>query len=371
MKVATITCHRVYNHGASLQALALAYFLKQEGHEVNIIDYRPDYLVGQLDLKVNNDRFDKPIIKWLYLLAKYPGWVKYQKRKKSFDDFDAKYIAPFVTEKTYATCEELKNDPPVADVYVAGSDQIWNTKLKNGTDASFYLDFGRKETRKISYAASFATASLKEGTEDFVNQKLSGLDAIAVREPSGVKILESMNYSGSLVCDPVFLLSAETWISEIPVKEGMGEKYVLVYDFEGSKEVQCVAERIAKEKGLKIFSIGPTPLEYANENFTFSGPDTFVSLVKNATCVVSNSFHATAFSFIFKRDMFVVKRADGLNTRMQDLLSRYGLSDRLVDANTQTETILSHIDYEKVYSILSTEIEFSKQWLRNNLIQNK
>lgn len=368
MRIATITCHRVYNHGAALQAWALASFIKREGHEVNIIDYRPGYLCGQYDWKVNNPRFDKPIVKWLYLLAKYPSWKKSQKRKNAFDAFDAKYIAPFVTAKTYSSCDELKNDPPKADVYVAGSDQIWNTVLKNGTDASFYLDFGGKEVRKISYAASFATSSLRQGTEDFVKSKLAGLDSIAVREPSGLKLLETMNYTGTLVCDPVFLLDADVWTSEFPTTEGSGEKYVLVYDFECSKEVQTVAERIAKEKGLKIFSIGPYPLEYADKNFVNSGPDVFVSLVRNATCVVSNSFHATAFSFIFKRDMFVVKRADGLNTRMQDLLSRYGLSDRLVDGNTSSSTLLAHIDYNKVDEVLSSEIENSKEWLRNNIV---
>lgn len=367
MKVSTITCHRVYNHGASLQAWALARFLQKEGNEVNIIDYRPDYLSGHFDLTVNNPRYDKPIVRWLYLLAKYPIWKKYLKRKKSFDDFDAKYIAPFVTSKTYSSCDELKNDPPVADVYVAGSDQIWNTKLQNGNDASFYLDFGNEEIRKISYAASFATSSLNEGTEEFVKSKLSGLNSISVREPSGLNILKEMDYSGTLVCDPVFLLDADVWSSEIHLTDGVDEKYVLVYDFERSKEVQAVAEKIAKEKGLKIYSIGPCPLGYATKDYVFSGPDSFVSLVKNATCVVSNSFHATAFSFIFKRDMFVVKRADGLNTRMQDLLSRYGLSDRLVSSDASSDILLSHIDYDKVYSVLTAEIEKSKEWLRNNI----
>ncbi len=368
MKVATITCHRVYNHGAALQALALATYLKNEGHEVNIIDYRPDYLCGQYDLKVNNPRFDKPIIKWLYLLAKIIPWRKALKRKAAFDAFDAKYIAPIVTETTYKSCEELKSNPPKYDVYVAGSDQIWNTVLKNGNDASFYLNFGDDSIRKISYAASFATPKLKEGTENFVKGCLSALDNIAVREPSGLNILNNLGYSGTLVCDPVFLLEEEEWANKFSAKEGVGEKYVLVYDFECSKEVQSVAEKIAKEKGLKIFSIGPYPLDYATINYVNSGPDAFVSLVKNATCVVSNSFHATAFSFIFKRDLFVVKRADGLNARMQDLLSRYGLSERLVDGNTDKDILLSKIDYEKVNSVLSAEIESSKQWLKSNVI---
>jgi len=368
MKIATITCHRVYNHGAALQAWALASYLKQLGHEVNIIDYRPDYLRGHFTLTVNNPIFDKPIVKWLYLAAKYPSWKKSLSRKSAFDAFDQKYIAPLVTDQCYLSEEELKQNPPKADVYVAGSDQIWNTTFKNGIDPSFYLDFGGAETKRISYAASFATSSLKEGTEDFVKAKLACLDKISVREPSGVKLAKTLGYDSTLVCDPVFLIDADVWAKEIATKDGENEKYVLVYDFECSNEVREVAQTIAKENDLKIFSVGPFKLGYADKCYINNGPDAFVALVKNATCVVSNSFHATAFSFIFNKNMFVVKRADGLNTRMQDLLGRYGIIDHLVNSSTIKEIgDRFEIDYDKVNPILQKEIEESKLWLEKQL----
>ena len=367
MKINTITCHRVYNHGAMLQAWALATFLKQQGHDVNIIDYRPDYLIGQFQWKVNNPRFDKPITKWLYLAAKYPEWKKSLVRKAAFDAFDEKFIAPLVTERCYLSIEELKQNPPQADIYIAGSDQIWNTNFKNGIDPSFYLDFGSKETKRISYAASFATSSLRVGTEKFVKGNLSRLDAISVREPSGVNLLHSMGHNGTLVCDPVFLVSSEIWESQMATKVGEGEKYVVVYDFECSEEVQAVTQLIANAKSLKIYSVGPYPLKYVDRNYVNYGPDTFVSLIKNATCVVSNSFHATAFSFIFNRDMFVVKRADGLNTRMEDLLGRYGIIDRLVDSNTSIDVLTASINYSIVNKALTKEIKISKGWLIKNL----
>lgn len=367
MKINTITCHRVYNHGAALQAWALATFLKQQGHEVNIIDYRPYYLRGHFQWSVNNPRFDKPIIKWLYLLAKYPGWRKSLARKAAFDAFDNKFIAPLVTKYCYLSSEELKQNPPDADVYIAGSDQIWNTMFKNGTDPSFYLDFGSERTKRLSYAASFTTQKLRNGTEDFVKSKISYLDGISVRESSGVKLLKSMGYNSVMVCDPVFLIDSNTWISKVATNDGEGERYVVVYDFECSIEVQKIAERVAKLKGLKIYSIGPYALKYTSHNYINYGPDTFVALIKNATCVISNSFHATAFSLIFNRDMFVVKRADGLNVRMQDLLTRYGMADRLVDSNTSVDVLMSCIDYDKVNKILIKEIKDSKEWLVKNL----
>lgn len=368
MKIATITCHRVYNHGAALQAWALASYLKQLGNDVSIIDYRPDYLRGHFELKVNNQRFDKPVIKWLYLAAKYPSWKKSLPRKQAFDAFDKKFIAPLVTDRCYQSQEELKQYPPVADLYIAGSDQIWNTTFKNGTDPAFYMDFGKRETKRISYAASFATASLRNGTEDFVKSKLADLDAISVREPSGVKLTEAMGYDATLVCDPVFLIDADVWAKEIATKDGENEKYVLVYDFECSEEVRKVATKIAKDKGLKIYSVGPFVLDYADKCYINNGPDSFVALVKNAACVVSNSFHATAFSFIFNKNMFVVKRADGLNTRMQDLLSRYDIIDHLVNSDSINELgDRFEIDYEKVNPILQKEIEESKLWLKKQL----
>lgn len=367
MKIYTITCHRVYNHGAALQAWALASFLNQQGHDAHIIDYRPDYLRGHYTLRVANPIYDKPIIKWLYLAAKYPGWKKSLKRKLAFDRFDEKYIAPLVTSKTYYSAAELRSYPPSGDIYIAGSDQIWNTTFPNGTDSSFYLNFGADTVRRVSYAASFATSSLKEGTEQFVRTHLSQLDAISVREPSGIKLLQTMGYEGNLVCDPVFLIDADEWISQIATRDGEGEKYVLVYDFECNKEIQSVAQKIARAKGLKIFSIGPWFLRYADRCYLHAGPDAFVSLVKNADCVLSNSFHATAFSFIFHRDVFVVKRADGLNTRMQDLLRRFGLQERMVENATPLEALLKTIDYTSVQPTINREIETSKKWLLDNI----
>lgn len=367
MKIKTITCHRVYNHGAALQAWALATYLRQQGHEVYIINYRPDYLRGHFKLHVGNPKYNKPILRQLYLLAKYLGWKRSLARKAAFDAFDAKYIEPVVTRE-YLTIDELQMAPPMADAYIAGSDQIWNTTFRNGTDPGFYLDFGTKEAKRISYAASFASSSLREGTEEFVKHGLSNFDHISVREPSGITLLHSMGYKGTLVCDPVFLIDREQWSKDIATNDGEGEKYVLVYDFEGGKEMKSIVQRIAKMKGLMVYSVGFKHLRYADKNFVNSAPDTFVALVKYATCVVSNSFHATAFSFIFNKDFFVVKRSDGLNTRMHDLLTRYGVVERLVDNNVSDLVLNGSVDYLKVNSRMQREISESKRWLEENLV---
>lgn len=106
MKICTITCHDVYNVGASLQAYALQTYLKSLGHDVKIIDYKPDYLSKhyRLDI-VSNPKYDKPFLKQAYLLAKLPGRLHMLPRKKAFDSFTAKYLD---LTKRYTSNEELK-----------------------------------------------------------------------------------------------------------------------------------------------------------------------------------------------------------------------------------------------------------------------
>ena len=153
MQICTITCHDVYNAGASLQAYALQAYLKSLGHDVKIIDYKPDYLSRhyRLDI-VGNPKYDKPILRQAYLLAKLPGRLRMLPRKRAFDSFTAKYLD---LTRRYASNAELKADPPEADIYFAGSDQIWNPLFSNGKDPAFYLDFVRRGIR-AAYAASFA-----------------------------------------------------------------------------------------------------------------------------------------------------------------------------------------------------------------------
>jgi hypothetical protein len=251
----------------------------------------------------------------------YPSRKRNIERRKYFDEFSHKFLP--LTNHVYYTIDELRKNPPSADLYIAGSDQIWNTTFSNGTDPAYYLNFGPDEIRRESFAASFATEQLKPGTESFVKENLKRFDKITVREQSALKILESLGIEGTLQEDPVFLLSASEW-DEIADGSGAGEKYVLVYDFYLGDDIKKEAQKIAKEKGLKIYSICNSNLPYADKNFVFAGPETFVSLIKNASFVVSNSFHGTAFAMVYGVPFRVLDRPDGLNIRMHDLLERKG-----------------------------------------------
>lgn len=364
MIIKTITCHDVYNLGASLQAYALQKYLQNEGHDVEIIDYKPNYLSGHFKLwGVYNPIFNKPIIKQLYLAAKLPGRLKALKRKKVFDQFTHQYLR---LTKRYHSNEELKADPPMADLYIAGSDQIWNTLFPNGKDPAFYLDFVPQGKKKISYAASFATKEIADGWTPFVKKMIANLDVVSVREKSSLPLLASLGRpDGVAVCDPVFLLDRDEWEKIMNKTISFNEDYILTYDFENNSIIKEIAQNIKKEKGYKIYNVGPFKMNYADKNFVNAGPLEFLSLVNHSSFVVSNSFHATAFSLIFQKNFCVVNRKEGINERMESLLAEFKLRNHLV-LNFYPE-LMNVIDYNNIQVMLDQYLEKSKNYLKKAL----
>ena len=363
MQIKTITCHDVYNHGASLQAYALQTYLSSLGHDVEIIDYKPDYLSGHYNLwAISNPIFDMPVVKQLYLLAKLPGRLISLRRRWKFDKFTREYL--HLTPQRYHSSEELKANPPQADVYIAGSDQIWNTLFQNGRDAAFYLDFAPKTAKRITYAASFATKDVVEEFKPFVRRMLQGLDCISLREKVSLPLLESLGRNdGVSVCDPVFLLSRQQWNELIPTPKENHEPYLLVYDSDHSQRLKDAAVQIAKSRNLRIYNISAFRLSYADRDYWCSGPFDFVRLIRDAEFVVSNSFHATAFSLIFHREFCVVNRTEAINERMLSLLEQYGLQGRMITSSVAD--LSSAIDYHMVQSKMDDDIMASKQYLRD------
>lgn len=322
MQIKTITCHNVYNPGASLQAYALEKYLVDLGHEVEIVDYQPEYLRHYDLKKVNNSKFNYWGIRNLYCLLKLPGRLLKlcSKRKKNFDNFTNKYLN--LTNKQYKTYEDLCKNPPKADLFLTGSDQVWNVLFSNGKDPAFYLDYGPNKAVRASYAASFACRDLPEQWCAFVQDKLKKLDFISVRESSAIKIIKKLNIRNVIhVVDPVFLLDKSEWYK---MTRGycFDDEYVFVYDFEGNPDISRAASKYANENGLKFYSY--FVCKDADCIFENAGPEEFLALIQNATVVFSNSFHATAFSIIFQIPFYVFDRSEDINTRMQDLLKLTG-----------------------------------------------
>lgn len=316
-KVAIITCHDVYNHGASLQAYALSRYISEQGYDVEIIDYKPPYLSGHYSLSaVNNPRWDHFLLRQLYLLFKLPGRMMRLKNKRRFDEFTLQLP---LTATTYHSVKELRKNPPEADLYVAGSDQIWNLSRPNGKDSSFYLSFGGGNVRRISYAASFSAAAIRPKLEVSVRHHLRHLDAISVREKSGVGILHKINYEGLRVCDPVWLLSPDTWLelagaAQLP---DLPERYLLAIDLEGSGGVEKKARHKAHSHHLPIISLGHKVK--GSLHIPYAGPMDFLGLVTRASYIVTNSYHGMSFARMFDIPLEVVMRTDMSNERIHDL----------------------------------------------------
>ena len=332
MKICTITCHDVYNVGASLQAYALQTYLKSLGHDVKIIDYKPDYLSKHFRLDIiGNPKYDKPFVREAYLLAKLPGRLRILPRKRAFDGFTSKHLE---LTRRYASNEELKANP------------------------AFYLDFVQQGIR-ASYAASFAVDEFPQELRDVTAKYLAKIDYIAVREKSGLAVLDSMGiHNAETVLDPVFLLDSAHWRSIAKSPAHIDKPYLLVYDFDNSYAVKAIAEKVASEHGLKIYSVFDLP--YAERCFTLCGPEEFLGLIQGASYVLSNSFHATAFSVIFEKEFAVVERTEKINTRMRDFTAMLGLSDHMI--NTEKD-IPYNADWNEVERLLSDEIMHSKAYI--------
>lgn len=357
MKIKTITCHDVYNAGASLQAYALMRCLQELGHEVEIINYKPDYLSRHYDLfYVNNIRYQQILLRIPYISIKLPGRIKkiFSQKKRDFDAFSKTYLN---LTKHYGSYRELLIDCPEADLFIAGSDQIWNTYFKNGFDPAFYLQFAPDNKVKVSYAASFAGSIENYHNDEKIKKWLMCLDRISIRESSALEILNNYQLTGVQVLDPVFLLKREWW-NELILSNNK-QRTIFINDFDKSKIIKQIALKLAKVYDAKIVSL--TPLGY--EDYLLKedlGPKGFLSAINNSCCVVSNSFHATAFSLILHTDFYVVNRIEEINVRMHDLLKMFDLSSRLVN---DVQFDISSIDWNLVDQIIDINRNKSMQYI--------
>ena len=379
MKIKTITCQHVYNYGASLQAYALQHYLESLGHDVEIMDFNPWFHCDRYNPFWSSKKTVGkaagiiklfPFLKYLWnpYKAYRGGMFETWGRKAAFDAFEKEYY--HLTPIKYGSSDELKQNPPQADVYVAGSDQIWNTLSENGKEPGYYLDFGDDKTKRISYAASLATSFIKEEYKNFVKEELSHFDAISVREKTGFKLLADIGIEDvSVVLDPVFLLDKEEWkkLSGRGNLYGLSPRsYILVYDFLGNDEsMVSFVKRYAKDKSLKIVSVNDfSERNYVDTNINNAGPIEFLALIDNAACVIASSFHATAFSVIFEKEFYTFSlKGHNNSSRMQDFLLSIGLEARMNPKNISDKSV----EWRSVGERLKTQILKSKEFLVKSL----
>ncbi|MDE7126654.1 MAG: polysaccharide pyruvyl transferase family protein [Bacteroidales bacterium] len=341
INVRTVTFHRAHNHGSVLQAYALQTFVTEICRECGIncsykiIDYYPEvqkklYAVFQPGFSV------KSIVKNLLALRHYRALCR---RHESFNQFVDYYLN--LTQR-YDTEACIKQNPPEADCYISGSDQIWNVRSKDFSPV-YYLDFASDNARKISFAASFGPLRIdwdKYGRtmyEAFLNR----YNYISTRETGSAENVALLTgKSPEQHLDPTFLLTADEWRKIQSNANHNNGKYILLYCLEPSRKQISMARSISERLGLPV-----VVLRYNNKNDWFNpfikkydaGPCDFLSYIDNAELVLSSSFHGTAFSIIYNKPFYVF---DGMqDNRISSILDKAGLTDRSLSSDADLDRI--------------------------------
>ena len=358
MKIGILTFHCAHNYGAVLQCYATQEFLRSKGHEVEIINYRPQYLL-QPYLLFNIRRIisRNPILMLKKVIKEILTFHIRYKRRKGFEKFINNRLI-------LSECVDKTSIPSKYDVYIVGSDQIWNSRITNGDDIYFCKFPFKKENKKyISYAASMEATTLDKNT--LYSKLLNDFDAISVREKNIQALLAPYtNLQIQHVLDPTLMVSPKTW-EALPSKSANKDKYVVVYQVAENPNTIRIAEHIAEQIGAKVKILVAWIGKSSSIKFQDATPEDFVDTIRNAACVVTTSFHGTAFSVIFNKPFYTIKLNAGRDTRSESLLKSISLEERLIEID-DTPTF-SAIDYSDVNIKLEELRQESQNFLLNNL----
>ena len=372
--IGIITYHHYYNYGTMLQALALQEKVEQLGYQAELIDFKQDNSLSRYEmLKLRIKRMPVYIKERKKYRALADSREKIKEKNELFEQFYKTYL--HVGKKKYTTTQQLMENPPVYDGYVVGSDQTWNPFVANSPEA-FFLPFVENKSKKGSYGPSLAVKSLSDEKEKEYRKKLSNFSFLSCREQDGAQLLSRITQKEvKCVLDPTLLLSAKEWGKycefEIPK-----EPYILVYFLGEKSEHRRAVEKIQKLTNWKTISLPAAYLEMENNDYkkVWGGPKGFLSLIRGAALICTDSFHGTMFSINFQRNFFsFCKSSDSEesseNSRLYSALNIFGLSNRIIHNmdNLTAEDI--SIDYKNVIPILEEQRRDSIEYLENMLFE--
>lgn len=373
-KICIVTILDVANFGSILQAYALATVIERCGYKIEFLNYwRRSYTTMHKVYTFLKDRslgnFFKRI---LFALSAFFFYAPIRRHVRGF------LTRKFAFTRPYYSINELLAHPPVADIAVSGSDQIWNSIYNNGIDRVFYLDF--VNCPRIAYAASVGMDEFPQEELDEIERLLAQYRAISVRESQTCKYLHSLGFSQvQHVLDPSLLLNADEWKEIAGCKEHRSikeEKYLLVYSVErfNNDFIFSQARQIAQELHLKMYVVCTTyPVKAKDYGFdkifAVAGVKTFLQLMANADFVVASSFHGTAFALNFNKE-FVTISANKFNIRMESLVNQFGIKHRIVSNSEKRISELLPIDYDFINSQLNIARSISMDFLCKALSLN-
>ncbi len=356
-KVGILTFQNTLNYGAHLQAFALCSFLRSMGYQCEIINYHCASITRAHDMKLKN--FNGSLKGILQFFINAPVM---RRRKRRFDRFLGKYLSREVY--TTDTKDELKD---LYDVFIVGSDQVWNFEL-TGRDTAFFFDFA-PEKKLISYAASMGVSRLCEQNAKIMREYLAKFDRISVRECDAVKILMSVGVENVVqMIDPTFLIEKKNWIkiAERSTTYRNLKNYILVYAQGRPVYGLDFAKKIAKDEGLKVVVVHGYARKYIGvNNIKDASLEDFLWLILHANHVITTSFHGMALSIIFEKSLYYEEKhsADNANSRIMSLAKLFGLEERKIEDENMRQD-LNNIDYTRIRGIIKRERNKAEGFLR-------
>ena len=250
--------------------------------------------------------------------------------------------------------------------FVCGSDTIFCIDEFKGFDDGYYANYTcMKNGYSVSYAASFGDAHFDEQTYKILDERLQNFKAIGLRESVMVDYVKSkVSVPVKKVIDPTLLLTSADY-DTIAENRLENEKYILLYARRYNKVMEEYADKIAKENGWKVVEISLRATNSSKHRMFYeAGVEEFLSLVKYAECVVTNSFHGLIFSVQYKRPVYVFSR-EQCDTKIEEVLELFGLNNRLMV--TGKEKVYSMIDWENVHNRIQNARNESYEFLRMEL----
>lgn len=374
MKIGIITIHNSPNYGACLQSYALYKYIVNQGLECELIDLKrpihdgyvesPDfkpYYIHKKSIIEKTKEIAKRILKPQSISKESTN----SKRISKFKDFNKKIK---LSNPYYSICS-LYECPPIYDVYISGSDQLWNPEQPFPIEPYFLTFVKNNSAKKISYASSIGISSLESlQIKDFTHW-LSDYDAISVREPIAAQILQPhLKQKIEIVSDPTFLLDVEEWKSL--ASNYYEEGYILCFMLGFRPTLLNEALSVSNVLNKKLIVIGQRDIP-KNKRYTLiddAGPKEFLGLIKCSDCVFTDSFHGTVFSILLgvKNFFSYVPKGNRRASRLETLLSPLGLLDRIIknDDFTKVAGLLKKgIDIEKLRILIENESRASQNFL--------
>mgnify|MGYP000075632299 FL=1 len=364
MKVAVITRHAITNYGSILQSIATQKMISKLGHSSVIINYiREDENYKNHEKTLlnrksswNNNFFKRTI----YLILRQPFSVYSGKR---FEKYQKDYLklTDLCTNKN-----EIENECTDVDVFMTGSDQVWGPMENGEYDDAYCLSFVGNNKKKIAYAASLGRTDMNDDLRSYFKHWLSRYTKSSVIEDSAVEILDSLGIQADQVLDPTLMLGRDEW-KEFLDKDFNKGKYILVYQLHNDEKLSTYAKKVSEKTGMPLIRISASfhQLLRGGKFQYLPTINEFLSYIDNAECLITDSFHGTAFAINLNTTFVEVLPNNKTGTRNLSILRLTHLEDRILTDINDVGLAKNKIDYTKVNKILKEKQIESMKILKN------